>query len=134
MRHLARHFALFVGLACASAAHGSAPAARPAMNAAPNPPRWIAGLADPASKTSNPWRGSIAKPAAASGVAVPSAGNYAPLPIERQMRALSIDAPGMPGAPRTRRAPRVPIRAHGGTDSTADDWPGIAPPWSHSPW
>ncbi|MDR0242665.1 MAG: hypothetical protein LBJ65_13770 [Burkholderia sp.] len=134
MQHHARHFALLVGLACASAAHGSAPAARPAPNAAPNPPRWITGLADPASQTSNPWRGSIAKPAVASGVAVPSVGSYAPLPIERQMRALSIDALGMPTVHRAHGAPRVPVRPHGGTDSTADDWPGIAPPWSRAPW
>ncbi|WP_175883422.1 hypothetical protein [Burkholderia sp. BCC0044] len=134
MRHRAGHFALLVGLACASVAHGSAPAARPATNVAPHPPRWITTLADPASQTSNPWRGSIAKPAVASGVAVPSAGAYAPLPIERRMRALSIDALGMPTVHRTRGARRVPVRSPGGTEGRADDWPGIVPPWSRSPW
>ncbi|AOJ26863.1 MULTISPECIES: hypothetical protein [Burkholderia] len=130
----ARHFALLAGLACMSAAHGSAPAARPATSAAPNPPRWITGLVDPASHTSNPWRGSIAKPAVASGVAVPSAGNYAPLPVERQMRALSSDALGMPTVHRARSARRVPIRTPAGAGGTAGDWPGIVPPWSRSPW
>ncbi|AZQ53078.1 hypothetical protein [Burkholderia cenocepacia] len=134
MRHNTRYLALLVGLACVSGAHASAPAARPAKNAAPNPPRWISGLAGPASQTSNPWRGSIAKPAAASGVAVRSAGDYAPLPIERQMHALSVDALGLPTRHRTRGALRVPVRSSGGTVGTADDWPGIAPPWARSPW
>lgn len=125
-----RHFALLAGLACVSAAHGSAPAARPA----PNSPPWITGLVDPASRTSNPWRGSIAKPTAASGVAVPSAGNYAPLPIELQMRALSIDAPDTPTVHHRRSVRRVPTRSPAGTSGTADDWPGIVPPWSRSPW
>ncbi|WP_175902222.1 hypothetical protein [Burkholderia seminalis] len=130
----ARHFALVAGLACMSAAHGSVPAARPATGAAPNPPRWITGLVDPASQTSNPWRGSIAKPAGASGVAAPSAGNYAPLPIERQMRALSIDATGMQAVHRTHGARRVPIRSPAAAGGATDDWPGITPPWSRSPW
>ncbi|NTZ08463.1 hypothetical protein [Burkholderia metallica] len=134
MRRRAGHFVLLVGLACASGAHGSAPAAHSATNAVPNPPRWITGLTGPASQTSNPWRGSIAKPPVASRVAVPAVGDYAPLPIERQMRALSVDALGMPTAHRTRSAQRVPVRLRGGTGGTADDWPGIAPPWSRSPW
>ncbi|MDR6498217.1 hypothetical protein ACPUER_34015 [Burkholderia sp. DN3021] len=128
-RHVGR-LAMLIGLSCASAAHGNAPAARPSTNA----PRWIAGLADTASQTSNPWRGSIAKPAVASGVAAPAVGNYAPLPIERQMRALSIDALGMPAAHRTRGAARVPIRPRGGNDNATDDWPGMEPPWSRSSW
>ncbi|WP_231944182.1 hypothetical protein [Burkholderia stabilis] len=121
---------MLIGLSCVSAAQGSTPAARPSTNA----PRWIAGLADTASQTSNPWRGSIAKPAVASGVAAPAVGNYAPLPIERQMRALSIDALGMPAVHRTRGTARVPIQPRGGNDKTTDDWPGLEPPWARSSW
>lgn len=130
MRRHVGQLAMLIGLSCASAAQGSTPAARPSTNA----PRWIAGLADTASQTSNPWRGSIAKPAVASGVAVPAVGNYAPLPIERQMRALSIDALGMPAVHRTRGAARVPIQPRGGNDKTTDDWPGLEPPWARSSW
>lgn len=130
MRRHVGQLAMLIGLTCASVAQGSAPAARPSTNA----PRWIAGLADTASQTSNPWRGSIAKPTVASGVAAPAVDNYAPLPIERQMRALSIDALGMPTVRRTRGAARVPIRPRGGTDNAADDWPGLEPPWARSSW
>ncbi|WP_321786181.1 hypothetical protein [Burkholderia pyrrocinia] len=130
MRRPVGQLAMLVGLSCASVAHGSAPPARPSTNA----PRWIAGLADTASQTSNPWRGSIAKPAVASGVAAPAVGNYAPLPIERQMRALSIDALGMPTVHRARGAARVPIQPRGGNDKATDDWPGMAPPWARSSW
>lgn len=130
MRRHVGQLAMLIGLTCASAAHGSTPAARPSTNA----PRWIAGLADTASQTSNPWRGSIAKPAVASGVAAPAVDNYAPLPIERQMRALSIDALGTPTVRRKRGAARVPIQPRGGNDNATDDWPGMEPPWARSSW
>lgn len=130
MRRHVGQLAMLIGLTCASAAQGSAPAARPATNA----PRRIAGLADTAPQTSNPWRGSVAKPAVASGVAAPAVDHYAPLPIERQMRALSIDALGMPTVRRTRGAARVQIRPRGWNDNATDDWPGMAPPWARSSW
>ncbi|KAG8150347.1 hypothetical protein [Burkholderia catarinensis] len=133
MRRHVGQLAMLIGLSCASAAQGSAPAARPATNA-PRRIADLADLADTASRTSNPWRGSTAKPAIEPGVSAPSAGNYAPLPIERQMRALSIDALGMPAVHRTHGVPRVRIRQRGGNDTATGGWPGMEPPWSGASW
>ncbi|HDR8928580.1 hypothetical protein WI91_26625 [Burkholderia vietnamiensis] len=131
-----RHALRFAMLACAigaAAPHGGACAAAALTVSA----RGLAGLANVAPSRADGPRGVRAKPAAASGVAVPAAGDYALLPIERRMRAFSLDAPdmpGVPGVPRAGHARRVAVPTRGAQDGARDDWPGLAPPWARSPW
>ncbi|KVE79320.1 hypothetical protein [Burkholderia vietnamiensis] len=130
MRRRALRFAMLACAIGAAAPHGGAgAAAAPTVSA-----RGLAGLANAAPSRADGLRGVRAKPAAASGVAVPAAGDYALLPIERRMRAFSLDAPELPGAPRAGRARRVAAPTRGAQDGARDDWPGLAPPWARSPW
>ncbi|HDR9091765.1 hypothetical protein QZM46_19885 [Burkholderia vietnamiensis] len=130
MRRRALRFAMLACAIGAAAPHGGVgAAAAPTVSA-----RGLAGLANAAPSRADGARGVRAKPAAASGVAVPAAGDYALLPIERRMRAFSLDAPDLPGVPRAGHARRVAVPTRGAQDGARDDWPGLAPPWARSPW
>ncbi|HDR9035106.1 hypothetical protein [Burkholderia vietnamiensis] len=130
MRRRVLRFAMLACAIGAAAPHGGACAAAALTVSA----RGLAGLANVAPSRADGPRGARAKPAAASGVAVPAAGDYALLPIERRMRAFSLDAPDLPGVPRAGHARRVAVPTRGAQDGARDDWPGLAPPWARSPW
>ncbi|HDR8933300.1 hypothetical protein [Burkholderia vietnamiensis] len=130
MRRRVLRFAMLACAIGAAAPHGGACAAAALTVSA----RGLAGLANVAPSRADGPRGARAKPAAASGVAVPAAGYYALLPIERRMRAFSLDAPDLPGVPRAGHARRVAVPTRGAQHGARDDWPGLAPPWARSPW